>query len=133
MGCTPDLSMGLTMEEVQEWDRSILRNEIAKLKIRLNEICGCNPDPRNFQIITHITIGRLTMVSVAYPNCTNFQGSKILIYLDTPIETLQTAKMLDPHFAENPKDIPAPIIRLIPTPAGWRMGLKICELLDKIG
>jgi hypothetical protein len=130
MGCMPRLFDGFTTEDCVKWELSIKKQQLAQLQEKYDEVYPHNPDPRHFQIIAHTTIGRLTMISVVYPNCTNFKGNKILIYLDTPIKILERSKVLDPHFAE---DGVAPIIRLVPTPAGWRMGLEICKLLDKIG
>jgi hypothetical protein len=41
-----------------------------------------NPDPKNFKIIKTQQIGESLILMVNYPNCTNFEGDKILFYVN---------------------------------------------------
>lgn len=71
-----------------------------------------NPDPRNFEITCTKHFGdregnELTILFVTYPNCTNFEGKKILVFsgnIDMR-ERLASApvihRVLDPHFTQH--------------------------------
>jgi len=73
-----------------------------------------NPNPENFRIIDDFRIGQFTMLTVVYPDCTNFEGIKILIF-NKPMPIRGSIKFLDPHFCE--KHI-SPIARFEPTDEG---------------
>jgi hypothetical protein len=80
-----------------------------------------NPNPENFKIIASLCCEDFLIVRVNYPDCTNFEGDKILVYQgDITAEDLAKRKTLDPHFHDNPKH-PSPIARFEPTEEGWRM------------
>ena len=78
-----------------------------------------NPDPKNFNIIKHTKIGRFLIVKINYPNCTNYEGDKILVYEDISIEILRQKEELDPHFCDNDKCL-SPLARFEPTEKGWK-------------
>ena len=77
-----------------------------------------NPDPKNFRISHHKVVGQFLLVEVVYPNCTTFEGRKILVYKDVPFSTLQSQTEIDPHFCEDTNHI-SPVSRFRPGIEGW--------------
>lgn len=92
-----------------------------------SDIKNPNPNPENFQILKSKIIGRYILLSVNYPDCTNFEGDKILLYKDVNINTLLEQKSLDPHFSNNTL-LHSPIARFKPTKEGWELAEKLCYL-----
>jgi hypothetical protein len=84
------------------------------------------PDPTRFKLSEYLIFGQYLLVRVVYPNCTNFEGHKIMLYKGVSIEELTQAKILDPHF-QNIKF--APIARFTPTKEGWLLARQLCTLL----
>lgn len=79
-----------------------------------------NPDPANYKINHHRQLGRMLLVDINYPDCTNYEGRKILVYDGVTIEQLRKQKLIDPHFSENEK-YTSPVARFEPTDRGWKM------------
>jgi len=61
---------------------------------------------------------------VQYPDCTNYEGRKVLLFKDVKLQDLKKQKLLDPHFSENPKYF-SPVARFEPT----GLGLKMAQVL----
>jgi hypothetical protein len=71
-----------------------------------------NPNPHRFTLISSERHGDLHLAVVAYPDCTNFEGRKIIVMNSDPRGT----SVLDPHFSEG-----SPVVaRFAPTDAGMR-------------
>jgi len=81
-----------------------------------------NPNPNNFNITCARDIGRFIIAMVTYPDCTNFEGKKILVYENMSQAQLFQAARLDPHFCDNSSCI-SPIARFEPTKRGWEMAI----------
>ena len=79
-----------------------------------------NPDPAKYTIIAAEENGDYLIVKLNYPNCTNFEGNKILVFKGVRLLTLVNQKLIDPHFFKD-KKYAAPIARFIPTDEGWKM------------
>lgn len=90
------------------------------------------PDPRNFRIVTLKQCGYALVAMVEYPNCTNFEGKKILVYHGVGADELKKAEVLDPHFSDDFKDeFKLPLVaRCLPTIGGWKMAV---EFAGRIG
>ena len=84
-----------------------------------------NPNPSNYEILDSRQIGPYLIVKIKYPDCTNYEGIKILVFKGCTLGTLQLQKLIDPHFSEN-KEFHSPIARFEPTDAGWDMALNLC-------
>ncbi|MFA7219152.1 MAG: hypothetical protein WC119_01330 [Synergistaceae bacterium] len=96
--------------------------------------CGCNciptvsdskidkrnPDPYKWEVIRSSQIGQFLLVQLKYPNCTNYEGEKIMVYKNVVLTELVSQKTIDPHFSNN-KKYHSPIARFLPTDEGWRM------------
>lgn len=81
-----------------------------------------NPNPSNFEILQKgFSKSGYLILKVHYPDCTNYEGIKILVYKNDKILTQET---IDPHFSENEK-FESPIARFEPTEFGWELAKKL--------
>jgi hypothetical protein len=83
-----------------------------------------NPNPANFSILKFEMVGEFLILFVRYPDCTNFEGRKILVFEDISADDLFDQKRLDPHFCE---ECFSPIARFVPTQHGWDLAMKFCQ------
>jgi hypothetical protein len=84
-----------------------------------------NPNPFVFVIEKIVQIGRFTIAQVHYPNCTNYEGRKILLWHGHTLQNIKKLKAIDPHFSE---DSFTPIARFEPTIRGWKMAEKMAKV-----
>ena len=85
-----------------------------------------DPNPRRFTILRVKKIRRFTIALVKYPDCTNYEGNKILVYERISIASLRATTYLDPHFTKNQAS-PSPVARFEPTEYGWRLACMLCK------
>jgi hypothetical protein len=91
-----------------------------------------NPDPENYVIEWYCQqSGGFLIVEIVYPDCTNYEGRKILVFKDVTIEELKEQKMIDPHFANN-DEFHSPVARFVPTRDGMKMAMAFAETMKKI-
>ena len=64
-----------------------------------------DPDPEVFDILDIQVGNKYVLVIVKYKNCTNFEGTKVLLIKDTTVDEIRNMKTLDPHFLESNKII----------------------------
>jgi hypothetical protein len=105
--CTPD-------EEV-----SVFKDK-AKMDIP-------NPDPARFKIMKARVVKDHVVMMVRYPDCTNYEGKKILFFRNTSLKDVVDATRLDPHFC--PEDHLSPFARFEPTNDGWAAAIKMAATL----
>jgi hypothetical protein len=88
-----------------------------------------NPDPYNYSVLEAEQVGQYLVLKVKYPDCTNFEGTKVMVYRGvTPLDLLKQ-KFLDPHFFES-KKVAAPVARFVPTAEGWTMALRFARMME---
>lgn len=75
-------------------------------------------------------MGKYCILTVNYPDCKNYEGTKILVY-KALLEDVLAQKSLDPHFSES-KEFLSPIARFIPTKAGLAMAHQFCKSMTKL-
>lgn len=85
-----------------------------------------NPDPQNFTVLRHYSIAGWTVVEVQYPDCTNYEGRKVLVYRARLVDVL-ALKIMDPHFCDDGHL--APFARFEPTARGWRAAQQLIGAL----
>lgn len=85
-----------------------------------------NPDPLKWIIRESVAVGKHLVLHINYPDCTNYEGDKILVYRNTTIEQLLIQKTIDPHFSYNKKFI-SPFARFEPTQYGWECAVELVE------
>lgn len=88
-----------------------------------------NPDPGNYKITSHTIVGKYLIIEINYPDCTNYEGNKILLYDNCTIEELRNQKTIDPHFSESTKFF-SPVARFQPNTRGWSMAYELAQLLN---
>jgi hypothetical protein len=97
-----------------------------------------NPNPALFNVIQEQVIytkrgAPVLVLQANYPGCTNFEGYKIMVYLDIASSRdllMKTKGVLDPHFAD---EVPtSPIARFMPTPAGWALAIMFAKHLAAV-
>lgn len=87
-----------------------------------------NPDPHKYEILRSEQIDDHLLVMIQYPDCTNYEGKKILLFEGITLEQLVFQKFIDPHFSDSAK-YKHPIARFVPTEVGWEMGRKLAVIL----
>ena len=103
---------------------------ITKTKIVKVPVPMSNPNPKNFLIIKHEQIGIYLLIEVKYPDSTNYEGHKIMIF-ECTYESLLKQMSIDPHFSDNP-NFHSPIARFEPTKRGWEMGKLLVHTMIEI-
>ena len=88
-----------------------------------------NPDPRQFTIVSHEQVGEHLVVCIAYPNCTTYEGRKVMVFQNTKIGDLRRLKMIDPHFTDSAPGVRVPMARFHPTTHGWRLARIVAAAL----
>lgn len=91
-----------------------------------------NPNPANYEILLSLYDDdkKFLLVLIKYPDCTNYEGKKILLYKNTTLEQLLKQKLIDPHFSTS-KKYRSPIARFEPTAYGWECGVELIKTLIK--
>ena len=89
------------------------------------KVSPVDPNPARFKILKTRQYSKKVVVLLEYPNCTNFEGNKILVFEDTTIKEIVNMKEIDPHFHESSKLI----ARFRPTKVGWDMAKKFAKNL----
>lgn len=69
-----------------------------------------NPNPTNWRIIRTRAVGNTLVVEIVYPDCTNYEGGKVLLYAGVTLDSLVAQGNIDPHFC-NSTDYHSPIAR----------------------
>lgn len=87
-----------------------------------------NPNPKNYKILEVKQIDKLTIVKIKYPDCTNYEGNKILVFdHKVKIEDLMNTKIIDPHFTNTKGVIVTPVARFKPDAEGMDMAESFCR------
>ena len=87
-----------------------------------------NPNPARFSILRTLQVGRCVVAEVRYPDCTNYEGRKVLVYADTDAGSVRAWTTLDPHFARHG----GPVARFKPTARGWAMAVEVARMPNNI-
>ena len=82
-----------------------------------------NPNPSRFKILQTFVWNNHILVRVKYPDCTSYEGEKLLLYLNTSLEQIAREKFLDPHFSDKPGLYPN--ARFEPTDRGLDMAFEL--------
>lgn len=90
-----------------------------------------NPDPNNYKIVKAKEVGNYLILKINYPDCTNYEGNKILVFKAKTLIDIVNQKYIDPHFFIDSK-IASPIARFIPTDGGWDMAVMFATMMEKI-
>lgn len=83
-----------------------------------------NPNPFVFTILKKFQRGNIFLLEVKYPNCTNFEGHKIIVISLEDYNKAIESKKLDPHFSDEGQTV---IARFEPTEKGWKLAKEFIE------
>jgi len=92
-----------------------------------------NPDPSNWKIVKAKEIGNYLILKMNYPDCTNYEGNKILVFENVTMIDLVNQKAIDPHFFPANKSVKSPVARFEPTDRGWLMAENFCSTWTRLG
>lgn len=84
------------------------------------------PNPTRFRIIQAVQMGTYVVAKVLYPDCTNYEGMKIMVFSNTTVSALRRLKVLDPHFCRGT----GPIARFEPCPGGFDRAKQFVAMLN---
>lgn len=124
MGLTPS-----SLKRAAKAQRRYSPAEKADLRQAIVDF-GNNPDPERFTVLQVEGVGPHCVARINYPDATNYEGTKVLLYLHTNPEAVWEAKQLDPHFAESGNP---PFARFEPTGAGWSAAIFLANALADRG
>lgn len=82
-----------------------------------------NPDPKRFVIKSSQRIGSYYVALIQYPNCTNYEGNKLLLMCADP----HNQKEIDPHFMEGG----IILARFEPTKWGAKAAKELAKLMSE--
>ena len=83
-----------------------------------------NPDPTRWSILDSMQFGNYCVLKIHYPDCTNYEGVKILVFRST-LAAIKAQKAIDPHFGET--KMLYPIARFQPTSEGWEDAVEYAK------
>lgn len=91
-----------------------------------------NPDPANWKLIRERETDHFLIVELEYPDCTTFEGRKILVFKNTRKVDLFLQRVVDPHFSAS-KQKRSPIARFEPTQEGWVYACRFVIMCEALG
>ena len=102
------------------------------VKPKTHKVVSRNPNPLHFEILQLKKIGRFVIVMIRYPDCSNYEGKKILVFENVRINTIKSLKYIDPHFCNCVKH-PSPVARFKPDQSGFRYAVDFCQYAVRKG
>ena len=84
-----------------------------------------NPNPFNYRIIRSNLYNNNLVAEIHYPDCTNYEGRKILLFKNC--KSLSKLKSIDPHFCQG--NHISPFARFEPTEKGWNAAVLLAKLI----
>jgi hypothetical protein len=81
-----------------------------------------NPNPGRFTVKRTERVGNYLIAEVVYPDCSNYEGRKILAFIGVDEEWLKRQRRLDPHFDPESQLV----ARFTPGPLGWELARRLC-------
>lgn len=98
-------------------------------------ITAPNPNPYRFSILQILTSGQdACALEVVYPDCTTFEGRKILVYAlpYSKVSRLMIRQGLDPHFSSerSTEDKLFPVARFEPSTLGRTFAVLMADKMN---
>lgn len=92
-----------------------------------------NPVPDNFKVLKEDSFGKFSVVMVHYPNCTNYEGKKVMVLKwKSKGKKASNLTWLDPHFTDKASVDPKVIARFAPTNDGYMQGLLLASRKEEL-
>ena len=84
------------------------------------------PNPINFEILELVQVRHHVVAKIKYPDCTNYEGIKICLFLFTTTKEISNLKEIDPHFST---ELSSPFARFKPNEIGWKMAIELAKMI----
>ena len=84
-----------------------------------------DPIPSLFKIEVLEQYDNCVLGVVNYPNCTTFDGDKVIVWINTTVSEVEGMILIDPHFLLNNKII----ARFKPTVEGFKLARKFALIV----
>ena len=111
----------------KKWSHESNANYRARIAHRTDQLDpDGNPNPFRFTILDYMTHQGNTLVKINYPDCTNYEGNKLLL-IARNITEIRAWNKLDPHFIEGRAN--GMVARFEPTDFGWVLGMSALRTL----
>ena len=112
--------------------RSVSRSRIGSSQEPLSKkkVPDGNPNPNNWKILRAEEVGKNLVVELQYPDCTNYEGKKILVFEKLNLVNLVNQKLIDPHFFPSGSKYKSPVARFEPTERGWTLAIALAKLVS---
>lgn len=111
--------------ESAEAERRSLQEELAR---------RASPDPKGYQILDAVQVGKNLVLKVLYPNCARcaYEGNKVMVFLGVTAMDALKWKSIDPHFRDPKKsramsEAPSPAARFPASTKGWEAALHFAD------
>lgn len=98
-----------------------------------------SPDSANYSVEEIHRTGRNLVLKVKYPNCAacNYEGNKILVYLNVTESQVLKWRKIDPHFKDpkklvHDKEAPPPVARFPASKEGWLDAIEYAKYKEKV-
>jgi hypothetical protein len=106
-------------------------HDIEDIKERLKKLEKAEkrmPIANKYVISKSIQVGKHLVLLLVYPNCTNHEGKKILVFKNINLKDLleRNNKLIDPHFIDNPNFV-SPFCRFDPTEEGLECAIQFAK------
>lgn len=121
--------MGLFKLSRSSFDTSSTIVERVIEEVRSRFATKGNPNPSNYTILSSKEKDGHLILMLSYPDCTNYEGKKILVFENCTLADIKKQRLIDPHFSTT-KGYYSPIARFEPTPRGWRMAENLVDFLS---
>jgi hypothetical protein len=86
-----------------------------------------NPNPAKFTIERTEQCGPHLVAQIRYHGVTNYEGRKIIVYLNRSEQSLRDSAWIDPHFQDDERYGGAPFARFEPTELGWANAIGMLD------
>lgn len=98
------------------------RSRVTMLERQIADAKAINPDVTRWHILKIETVNNHLILEVLYPNCTNFEGRKLMMFAHgVTLDMIVVQRTLDPHFAKAVAPPYFPVARFSPDANGWVM------------
>ena len=87
-----------------------------------------DPIPSRFRIQHLEQYGNFVIGKVIYPNCTTFDGLKIIVWENVTVDDIYRMDVIDPHFFEDNKII----ARFAPTKNGMHYAIQFVKQISQL-
>lgn len=105
---------------------------------RQKELDDLTPDPDRYEVLSADQVGPHLVMMVKYTSCIKceYEGKKVMVFLDTSYKDVIYWRRIDPHFrahppvppnGTHPKESPPPAARYPATSEGWLDALSYAQ------